>query len=338
MPEQFQAVRQPENLSCFSQMPIAPQNPNHIQSLVFDLIRQNNMKKSTQFNIPPWVDVTKPPPPLPNCMPVPNVQYNSQVQPPINNHFEKHEAIPTMNFQQSFNSNMQFGNPDNLTNPASAPMLPEVHQQHVDDLSKIHYAMQNNHQIPSDSKQKKHLPLSSASPFAQDNSRLVLDHYKKKLPPLKSASLEEDFVNTPDLLQQKSKAEDPYDQFQPQKNTQFSAQDNDADNINATKSTVLKTQPVEFDKNAHFPETVNQNTGSVNSCRVEKTLQQPQNNNANNSRNNSENSACEQLKRNSNSFNKKVKQTYFVKYLLIICSHVRNRVFFYLSFQTKQCV
>ena len=107
-----------------------PQEPSNIQAIVTDLIRQNHMNKQ---NIPPWVDVSQPPPPFPGGMnqPLQQPQQLFNHQPPEPNlyydpqdpRFSGQEPIlHSMTFQRA---DVAMSNPQTNTIPFTQP-VPQV--------------------------------------------------------------------------------------------------------------------------------------------------------------------------------------------------------------------
>jgi len=73
-----------------------PQNPTEIQAIVSDLIRQNNMNKTR--NLPPWVDVTRPPPFFPPNESHPSGYPDQYIQ-------EQEKIVHSMTFRRSAEDN-----------------------------------------------------------------------------------------------------------------------------------------------------------------------------------------------------------------------------------------
>ncbi|CAK8681818.1 unnamed protein product [Clavelina lepadiformis] len=104
----------------FQDIPENGHNPNHIQAVVSDLIRQNNMNKPPQ-NLPSWVDVTQPPPPFPTSMTPPMHFSNTAREFPHGNEVMGQEPIlQSMTFQRSPNRGS-----DQVV-PAQMPMVNNI--------------------------------------------------------------------------------------------------------------------------------------------------------------------------------------------------------------------
>ena len=91
---------QPESHPVFQENPSTASNSNEIQSFVCDLIRQNNMKKP--FNLPPWIDVTQPPPPLPNLVAASPMQYEGQMHFQTNSQYRNNAPMPCVSSQPQY--------------------------------------------------------------------------------------------------------------------------------------------------------------------------------------------------------------------------------------------
>nr|CAB3234257.1 CBP80/20-dependent translation initiation factor [Phallusia mammillata] len=81
------------------------QGPHDIQAIVSDLIRQNNMNKVSQpSQFPPWVDITRPPPPLQGQM----NQFEYHNEPYVNpmDLQSREPILHSMTFQRSMNDAM----------------------------------------------------------------------------------------------------------------------------------------------------------------------------------------------------------------------------------------
>ena len=126
-PDQQQRYPPIHNDAAFLQQEYSSnQDPNQIQAIVSDFIEQNNM---TRRNLPPWVDVTRPPPPFPNATPPfvnynqpfeePNIYYNSQDTKFLDNQ----PILQSMTFHRA---DVPPSNSPLLTNnipPSNSPML-----------------------------------------------------------------------------------------------------------------------------------------------------------------------------------------------------------------------
>ena len=95
---------QAEKFGAFHEQHNAVPNSSQIQNLVCDLIRQNNMKKP--YNLPPWVDVSKPPPPLP-IAPNLSAQMHCNLPGAQHNNGQYNASMQTINPQQLAFSQMQ---------------------------------------------------------------------------------------------------------------------------------------------------------------------------------------------------------------------------------------
>ena len=122
-------------ISSYSEQSASAANPNQIQNLVCNLIRQNNMKKP--YDLPPWVDVTKPPPPLPHLLSQSPMPFNSPPNQP-RDQFDNISSMQAINTQQLHYPNMQqFASPQALNSPAPAnlPSEPPCHYAGGDSVS-----------------------------------------------------------------------------------------------------------------------------------------------------------------------------------------------------------
>ena len=127
-PQTAQMPISTDSIPVYQEQPTAVPNSNQIQSLVCDLIRQNNMNKS--FSLPPWVDVTKPPPPLPKLTQShqAQMQFQAQVQPQAQNH----SMVGTTPMQPVNAQQLSFGKkPDTFSTQdySQLPMLIDSRQQ-----------------------------------------------------------------------------------------------------------------------------------------------------------------------------------------------------------------
>jgi len=179
----MQMSASPENFA-FREQP-SP-NSNQIQSLVCDLIRQNNSKNP--YNLPPWVDVTKPPPPLPKFIPQsqPQIHYPSMIHQVNNdqsnagnasmqsvNFHELQNTIETKGLSQPpmlidsrQNPNYQAGG-DNLLSFKSVPKAPVSHHSDVtQQLSSPLIPELISTQKPNDNQQQ----ISFQNPLVQDQN------------------------------------------------------------------------------------------------------------------------------------------------------------------------
>ena len=94
-------------------------NPNQIQNFVSELIRQNSLKKS--YNLPSWVDVSKPPPPLPDLTSINSMQYNPKMQNySSDDHFSTKlsNSIQKTNFLNMHNFNAESVDHSMIVKPA----------------------------------------------------------------------------------------------------------------------------------------------------------------------------------------------------------------------------
>lgn len=288
-----------ENMPHFSEMSAVPQNPNDIQSLVFDLIRQNNMNKPNPYNLPAWVDITKPPPPFPNCAPTPNLQLNSQMQQPVSNH---REFIPSMNFNQSF-PGMQQSNAECIVNLSAGSMLQESQQQPFNDMSSIHGAMQGNRHVYSESGPplSNRPGLQSTSPLSQD-ARHSPHSYNQFNPSasLRSVSLDESFTKS--SMQMHSTMEESSNQFKSHMNMPNLANTHTSRETSATPCTLVKTQSIESnaDGSTQSTNSTNPDHEFINCRNADSNFRT---NSARSRSENSENSVTDQPRRNSTNVN-----------------------------------
>nr|XP_018669733.1 CBP80/20-dependent translation initiation factor isoform X2 [Ciona intestinalis] len=149
------------------------QDPNEIQAIVSDLIRQNNINRPKQ-GLPAWVDTSRPPPPLPQ--PTHHMEPRMQQEPQLyyaQNFQDQEEILHSMTFERSGqNPPRQQPTEFQMRQPSDnngvynvnrgnglGNMQPAVNEPHSSDLVKTGKQTtqnkQNNEQIENMAESKK---------------------------------------------------------------------------------------------------------------------------------------------------------------------------------------